>query len=146
MGTGNGAGGFCVLFGRSELRLELMEERGINAVRFHRRQAEFEVFEHCDKLFAIDQLNRRNPIAERLTFRVSREGPRREDDALVGPPHHGTAEIPYLTRTHRTRVPLALKENLETDQRIDLQDPDTVNTAVVRFACDCHLLKSGLAQ
>jgi hypothetical protein len=39
-----------------------------------------------------------------------------------------------------TRVPLALKEDLEGDQRVDLKDADIVQAAVARPARDRDLL------
>ena len=56
------------------------------------------------------------------------------------------AEIAYVAWRDRPSVLLALKENFETDEGVDLEHADTVDAAVSGSASDGDFLKTGFAQ
>ena len=123
-----------------------MEEIRIDAVGPDREKTKLEFFEHSDKPLAIDQLDWWYTVAECLSLGLERERTCRENDALIGATHHGAPEVPDLARGHRARVFLALEEDLETHERVHLQNSDAINSAVVRLPGYGYMLKTRFAQ
>jgi hypothetical protein len=97
------------------------------------------------KVAAIDQLNRRSPVAGRLSFGFRCEDAGRYEQALLTPTRHGPSEVTYLTGADRILVPLTLKEDRETDERWSI-DADAVESAVSGSPEYLDILEPGFAQ
>ena len=78
--------------------------------------AEFVVFQKVAKLRAIDQVDGRCSVPDSFTLSVPRESARGQEQPLVGPPNHGSSEVPDFPRADCTGVPLALKAHMERQQ------------------------------
>ena len=81
-------------------------------------------------------------LSHGLFPRLGRERAGSDDDSLVRAACHCAAEIAHVAWCDRPSVLLALKENLETNEGVDLEDADTVDAAVPGAASDGDLLKT----
>ncbi len=126
--------------------LELLEEGLVESEGLDAHETKFEALEHADELFAVDEFDGRHPFASRLASRLCREGPGGENNSFVRSTRHRAAKVAYLHWGDRTRVSLALEEDLEADERIDLQEADSVNTAIAGTTCYRDFLKASFTQ
>src|SRR5438132_11401082 len=115
---------------------------------FHHKRlhAQFVPFEQVCQFLAVDEVNGWRSVPHGLRTGITAKGPGGDDETLVCPANHGPAEITNDTGTHRTRIPLTLKNNLEIDQSPKPQDPFAINAAVARASRDLHLRETTLTQ
>ena len=107
-----------------------IEELIVEVVILPWSQAKVQFLEHCDQFVSIDQLDGSRAVTDCLALCVCSESPRREDDALVCTPLERAAEITHSGNGHSAPIPLALKEYLEGNKRVDLQYAVTIDPAV----------------
>src|SRR5438093_9687189 len=105
-------------------------------------QTQLELLKHARQLLTVDEFDWRRSISNGLLSSLGGEGSGRDDDAFVSTAGHRTSKIANVARSDRARVLLALKENLKTDQRIDLQDANAVDAAISGATGDGDFLKS----
>jgi hypothetical protein len=99
----------------------LVEEMVFELVGLDGAEAELGAGEHGDELFAVDELDGRHAVAGGFFACFAGEAASCEDEAFVGAALHGAPEVADLARRYGTiAVALALKEDFEGNERIDL--------------------------
>lgn len=111
-----------------------------------RSYPEFKLFQEVEQFFTVNQLDRRCSVTRGLFLCLCRKAARGHDNALVGAPVHGAAEVTNVHGRNRVAVPFALKQHLERNKRIDLQDAVPVNASIPALAGDLNIGEARLAQ
>lgn len=126
--------------------LEFVEERGVDFVDGDRLEAQFQIDEHIDELLAVNELDGRHAVPCCFPPCFTRKRPGRDDYALVGPTLHCAPEVANFRRGYGLGVALALKQHLETDERIDLERTVAIDAAITGTTCDDDLDEARLPQ
>lgn len=111
-----------------------------------RSKTKLQRLKHVDEFLAVDQLNRRCAVAGCLTLRLLGERASRDDDAFVCAPRHSTTKVAHLRGRNRLGIALTLKQHLERHKRIDLENPESVDSAIATLTSDDNLGEARLPQ
>ena len=131
---------------RCECLSIVIKESFIDIVSPFGYKSEFETLKHIDKNISVNELNGWNPVAPRFFLGFKCERASGDDYAFVGTAHHGASKIAHMRRSDSPLVSLALEEDIEAHEGINLQSPNSVYPSVSCPASDRHVLKARLTK
>lgn len=68
------------------------------------------------------------------------------DDPFICPPNHRIPEVTNLCARYRPLVTLALEQNLEAHERINLKDANPIDSTIMRPSGYRDFLEAGLTK
>lgn len=98
------------------------------------------------KLIAINQVYRGSPISGRLSYCISRESARCDQQTLISSTNHCTSKVSHLACRDSSLIAFTLEYDVETQQTTDPNDASPIDTTIPRTTGNLDLHKSRLSK